>query len=117
MYHGAYHPVLLMMAPLAMQKNTNMNMKGSRCTPAASAEELRTNWKNSGMKYIGTKVAVEAQAIQEKRISIVLDFRNSIGKMRWLWVVKIEKDCCSPKRMNRTPEVMKRPMVRPDDQA
>ena len=117
MYHGAYHPVLLMMAPLAMQKNTNIKTKGSRCTPAVNAEELRTNWKNRGMKYIGTKVAVVAQAMQANRISIVLDLRNSIGKMRRLWVVKIEKDCCSPKRMNRTPEVTKRPMMRPDDQA
>ena len=82
MYHGEYHPVWLITAPLAMQKNTNMKTYGSRCTPAASAEELRTNWKNSGMKYMGIKVAVLAQAMQMKRISMVLDLRNSIGKMR-----------------------------------
>ena len=69
------------------------------------------------MKYIGTKVAVLPQAMQMKRMSIVLDLRNSIGKMRWLWVVKIENDCCIPKRVKRTPEVTKRPMMRPDDQA
>ena len=69
------------------------------------------------MKYIGMKVAVLAQAVQENRMSIVLDLRNSRGKIRRSGVVKIEKDCCSPKRMNRTPEVTKRPMMRPDDQA
>ena len=69
------------------------------------------------MKYIGTNVAVLAQAMQEKRMSIVLDLRNSRGKIRRDCVVRIEKNCCSPKRMNRTPEVTKRPMMRPDDQA
>ena len=69
------------------------------------------------MKYIGMKVDVLAQAVQAKRMSMVLDLRNSRGKMRRVGVVRIEKDCWSPKRMKRTPEVTKRPMMRPEDQA
>ena len=69
------------------------------------------------MKYIGTKVAVLAQAVQVKRMSMVFDLRNSRGKIRRVEVVRTEKDCCSPNRMNRMPEVTKRPMMRPDDQA
>ena len=63
------------------------------------------------------KVAVVAAAVEANSRSMVRDLRNSIGKMRRSFVVAMVKVCWMPKRMKRTPEVTKRPMMRPLDQA
>jgi hypothetical protein len=64
-------------------------MKGRRRTPASRAVSLRVNWKKIGIIYIGTKIAVLPIAVIAKRISIVLDLKNSTRKIRRLVVVKI----------------------------
>jgi hypothetical protein len=64
-------------------------MKGRRRTLAWRAVSLRVNWKKIGIMYMGTKIAVPPVAVMAKRISIVLDLKNSTGKIRWLVVVKM----------------------------
>ncbi len=62
-------------------------------------------------------VAVLAQAVAAKSSSIVLDLRNSMGKIRRSLVVATVKVCWKPNRMNKTPEVTNKPMMRPLFQA
>jgi hypothetical protein len=47
------------------------------------------NWKKIRIIYIGTKIAVLPIAVMAKRMSIVLDLKNSTKKICWLVVVKI----------------------------
>ena len=64
-------------------------MKGRRRTPASRAVSLRVNWKKIGIMYMGTKITVPPIAVIAKRMSIVLDLKNSTGKIRRLVVVKM----------------------------
>ena len=61
-------------------------------------------------------MAVPPADVIAKRISIVLLFKNSIGKILRLVVVKIVKTCWRPKMMNKIPEHTNNPMIFPEFQ-
>jgi hypothetical protein len=64
-------------------------MKGRRRTKASRALLLWVNWKKIRIMYIGMKITVLPAAVIAKRMSIVLDLKNSTGKIYQLVVVNI----------------------------